>query len=449
MKIVEHFLTRNRCYQAAKQNTKGGLMLHSVGCPQPSAQVFVNSWNSADKSVCVHAFIDANTGDVYQTLPWEYRGRHCGSGPNGSGNNTHIGVEMCEPACIRYTGGARFTCSNVEEARAAVRRTYESAVQLFAELCERFRLDPLTDGVILSHEEGHKRGIASNHGDPVHLWNQLNMGYTMDGFRKAIKAAMGSPVAPSVTQITGAAQATADQMRAYVKAKNPAVAQSVIDMIPLYLSEGATEGIRGDLAFAQSCLETGNFTFKGSAVTLDQNNFCGMGVTSNGMKGNSFDTPQNGIRAQIQHLKAYANTEPLVNPVIDPRFKYVSRGCAPCVEWLGIQENPHGKGWAAGAGYGGKILTILTAITGTQAAAPEPASPFPVVPFLVRVIIPDLNIRTSPGSADNSNLSGKYTGIGTFTIVEISGSWGLLKSYREKRNGWVYLGNPNYCEICS
>ena len=449
MKIVEHFLTRNRCYQAAKQNTKGGLMLHSVGCPQPSAQVFVNSWNSADKSVCVHAFIDANTGDVYQTLPWEYRGWHCGSGPNGSGNNTHIGVEMCEPACIRYTGGARFTCSNVEEARAAVRRTYESAVQLFAELCERFRLDPLTDGVILSHEEGHKRGIASNHGDPVHLWNQLNMGYTMDGFRKAVKAAMGSAAIPSGTQITGAAQATADQMRAYVKAKNPVVAQSVIDMIPLYLSEGATEGIRGDLAFAQSCLETGNFTFKGSAVTLDQNNVCGMGVTSNGMKGNSFDTPQNGIRAQIQHLKAYANTEPLVNPVIDPRFKYVPRGCAYCVEYLGIQENPHGKGWAAGAGYGKKILAILEAITGTQAAVPEPASPFPVVPFLVRVTIPDLNIRTSPGSADNSNLSGKYTGIGTFTIVEISGSWGLLKSYREKRNGWIYLGNPNYCEICS
>ena len=424
-------------------------MLHSVGCPQPSAQVFVNSWNSADKSVCVHAFIDANTGDVYQTLPWEYRGWHCGSGPNGSGNNTHIGVEMCEPACIRYTGGARFTCSNVEEARAAVRRTYESAVQLFAELCERFRFDPLADGVILSHEEGHKRGIASNHGDPVHLWNQLNMGYTMDGFRKAVKAAMGSAAIPSGTQITGAAQATADQMRAYVKAKNPVVAQSVIDMIPLYLSEGATEGIRGALAFAQSCLETGNFTFKGSAVTLDQNNFCGMGVTSNGMKGNSFDTPQNGIRAQIQHLKAYANTEPLVNPVIDPRFKYVPRGCAYCVEYLGIQENPHGKGWAAGAGYGKKILAILEAITGTQAAVPEPASPFPVVPFLVRVTIPDLNIRTSPGSADNSNLSGKYTGIGTFTIVEISGSWGLLKSYREKRNGWIYLGNPDYCEICS
>ena len=429
-------------------------MLHSVGCPQPSAQAFITSWNKTTyTAACVHAFIDANTGDVYQTLPWNHRGWHCGSGLKGSGNDTHIGVEMCEPSCIKYTSGANFTCSDVPAAQAAARRTYESAVQLFAELCELLDLDPLTDGVILSHEEGYKRGIASNHGDPVHLWNQLGMGYTMDGFRKAVKAAMSSatvPAASSGTRITGTAQATADQMQAYIKAKNPNVAQSVIDMIPLYLSEGATEGIRGDIAFSQSCLETGNFTFKGSAVTLDQNNFCGMGVTSNGMKGNSFDTPQIGIRAQIQHLKAYANSEQLVNPVVDPRFKYVARGSAEFVEWLGIQENPQRKGWAAGAGYGEKILTILTAITGAQAATPAqaPASPFPAVPFLVKVIIPDLNIRKSPGSADNTNLTGKYTGIGTFTIVEVSGSWGLLKSYQKNRNGWIYLGNPEYCKIC-
>ncbi len=101
-----------------------------------------------------------------------------------------------------------------------------------------------------------------------------------------------------------------------------------------------------DLAFCQSCLETGNFTFKGSAVTLDQNNFCGLGVTSNGMKGNSFATPQLGIRAQIQHLKAYANKEPLRQTQIDPRFHYVTRGCSPYLQWLGIQENPLGYGWA-------------------------------------------------------------------------------------------------------
>lgn len=174
-----------------------------------------------------------------------------------------------------------------------------------------------------------------------------------------------------LTEIAGKAKATAAQMQAYIKTKNPSVAQSVLDMIPLYLSEGAAEGIRGDIAFAQSCLETGNFAFKGSAVTLDRNNFCGMGVTANGEKGNSFDTPQLGIRAQIQHLKAYANDKTLKNECIDPRFKYVTRGSAQYVEWLGIQENPNGKGWASGANYGGKILDILHAITGTKASTTE------------------------------------------------------------------------------
>lgn len=166
----------------------------------------------------------------------------------------------------------------------------------------------------------------------------------------------------SYTEIAGTAKATAAQMIAYIKSKNSAVAQSVIDMIPYYISEGKTKGIRGDIAFAQSCLETGNFTFSGFAVTLSQNNFCGMGVTSNGVKGNSFSTPQLGIRAQIQHLKAYANKEALINTCIDPRFKYVTRGSAQYVEWLGIKENPNGKGWASGAGYGTKILTILSNI---------------------------------------------------------------------------------------
>ena len=94
--------------------------------------------------------------------------------------------------------------------------------------------------------------------------------------------------------IAGTATATVGQLRAYIKAQNPNVPKSVLDMASLYLSEGAAEGIRRDVAFAQSCLETGNFGFAGSAVTLDQNNFCGMGVTANGMKGNSFDNSNLG-----------------------------------------------------------------------------------------------------------------------------------------------------------
>lgn len=127
---------------------------------------------------------------MYQTLPWNHRGWHCASGKNGSGNNTHIGVEMCEPACIKYTEGSAFTCSDLATAKAVAKRTYEAAVELFAMLCKEYGLNPTADGVIISHAEGHKRGIASNHGDPEHLWNQLGMGYTMDGFRKAVKAAM-------------------------------------------------------------------------------------------------------------------------------------------------------------------------------------------------------------------------------------------------------------------
>ena len=494
MKLVESILTKNPCYTAGRKITVKGLMLHSVGCPQPKASVFINSWNSASYDrACVHGFIDGNDGTVYQTLPWNHRGWHCG----GSGNNTHIGVEMCEPACIKYTSGSNFTCSDKETAKAVAKRTYETAVELFAMLCKQYNLNPAADGVIVSHREGHSRGIASNHGDPEHLWNGLGMGYTMDGFRKAVKVKMdgassGSNSTDGNTKIMGTAVATAEQMRVYLKAKNPKAAQGVLDMIPLYLSEGKAEGVRGDIAFAQSCLETGNFTFSGSAVTLSQNNFCGMGVTSNGMKGNSFDTPQLGIRAQVQHLKAYASKDSLKNTCIDPRFKYVTRGCAEYVEWLGQQENPQGKGWAAGAGYGEKILSILKGIIGT--AGVEQSAPAEVwyrvrktwsdaasqkgafhslanakkcadensgysvfdesgkvlyegkhtafKPYLVRVSVPDLNIRKGPGT--DKAKTGKYTGIGTFTIVEEAdgegaSKWGLLKSYQSGRNGWVSL----------
>lgn len=192
MQIKETLCTNNPCYKQGRTITVKGLMLHSVGCPQPSALVFVNNWNkSTYDRACVHAFIDANTGVVYKCLPWNFRGWHGG----GSSNNTHIGVEMCEPAQIKYTGGSSFTCSDMAAAKEAAKRTYNAAVELFAFLCKQYNLNPLADGVIVSHREGHARGIASNHGDCEHLWNGLKTGYTMDGFRKAVAAAMGTQAA--------------------------------------------------------------------------------------------------------------------------------------------------------------------------------------------------------------------------------------------------------------
>lgn len=163
-------------------------------------------------------------------------------------------------------------------------------------------------------------------------------------------------------RIMGQPKATVEQLRTYIKKVNPKVTDSVTKLAAIYIAEGEAEGVRGDIAFAQSCLETGNFTFTGSAVSFDQNNFCGLGVTKNGMKGNSFDTPVKGIRAQIQHLKAYASNERLLQNCVDPRFTCVNRNCAEYVEWLGIRENPNHQGWAAGKGYGEQIIRILNTI---------------------------------------------------------------------------------------
>ena len=420
MNLIQNYLTQSGCYKSGKHITVKGLMIHSVGCPQPKADVFMKNWNRTDANACVHAIVEPG-GDVYQLLPWDFRGWHSG----GGANNTHIGVEMTEPSTIRYTGGASWVeTGDGENTKAHVLATYRYAVELFAYLCQQYHLDPMADGVVISHSEGCKRGIASNHGDVEHLWSKF--GLSMQQFRKDIKAAMeGSTAEDSLTAIMGKAKATAGQMASYLKKKNPSVPQAVLDMILLYLSEGEAEGVRGDIAFAQSCLETGNFTFSGSAVTLPQNNFCGLGVTQKGKTGLSFDTPQLGIRAQIQHLKAYASTDALVGERIDPRFRYVKRGCAPYAEWLGQKENPQGKGWAAGEKYGEKILSILKAVI-SEGKVQFMESLTLSAPYMVRVSIPDLNIRRGPGTSYPK--TGKFTGVGIFTVVEEQDGWGLLKA---------------------
>lgn len=200
MKIITAYLTNNPCYIRNSKKTdkrdvafqKSGpkkLMLHSVGTPQPDAEVFCKLWNKKTYyRACVHAFISAINGNVYQTLPWNYRGWHAGK---AVGNNTCIGVEMCEPKYIRYTSGSKFTVTDKEKAIEQAKITYKSAVELFAYLCKELGLDPLKD--ITSHYEGYQAGIASNHADPRHLWKGLGLSYTMDGFRKDVKAAMAIP----------------------------------------------------------------------------------------------------------------------------------------------------------------------------------------------------------------------------------------------------------------
>ena len=180
MQIIEAFVTQNPLYQQYTRIPVRKLVLHSVGCPQPSAAVFALQWQTA--RYFAHAVLQAD-GTVYQVAPWDCRLMHV-----GAANAYSIGVEMTEPDCIRYTGGATFVCSDRARALAQVTGTYNTAVALFAWLCQRFGLDPNKD--IISHAEASAMGIGTDHADPEHLWRQLGTGYTMDGFRRDVAEAM-------------------------------------------------------------------------------------------------------------------------------------------------------------------------------------------------------------------------------------------------------------------
>lgn len=191
MKIIQSILTNNDCFKAGRKIKVQGLMIHSVGVQQPDPMVFIRNWNRPGVQKCVHAFLD-NKGNVYQTLPWDHRAWHAGA----SANNTHIGIEMTEPNTIRYLGGGRFEDLNPVATGKFVRETYEVAVELYAHLCKEFKLDPMKD--IISHREGYLKGIASNHGDPEHIWRFF--GLSMNGFRAAVKAKMEGPKPQPVNQ---------------------------------------------------------------------------------------------------------------------------------------------------------------------------------------------------------------------------------------------------------
>lgn len=182
-------LTKNACYIAGRTITPKGIMCHSTGANNPNLKRYVgpddgllgknqynNHWNEyhpGGRQICVHAFIGKLAdGSVatYQTLPWNYRGWHCG----GDGNNTHLSFEICEDG---LTNAAYFNA------------VYQEAVELCAYLCKMYSLAPMKDGVLICHSEGHKRGIASNHADVMHWFPKH--GKSMDTFRAAVQAALG------------------------------------------------------------------------------------------------------------------------------------------------------------------------------------------------------------------------------------------------------------------
>ena len=200
MRLIKCILTANDCYKAGRTITPKGVMVHSTGANNPAVARYVqpvdtqadaaslytvlgtnrnkNDWNNPGLDVCVHAFVgklaDGGVGSV-QTLPWNHRGWHAGTGTSGgSANNTHIAFEICEDglADTAYFG-----------------KVYQEAVELTAMLCKQYNLNPLADGVEICHSEGYQRGVASNHADVMHWFPKH--GKNMDTFRQDVSKAMG------------------------------------------------------------------------------------------------------------------------------------------------------------------------------------------------------------------------------------------------------------------
>ena len=135
-------------------------------------------------------------------------------------------------------------------------------------------------------------------------------------------------------------------------------AGTIQEFARIYYEEAQKEGIKAEVAWAQTMYETGWLKF-GGQVKIEQFNFAGLGATDGGASGASYADVRTGVRAQIQHLKAYASTRELNQICVDPRFGYVTRRSAMYVEILGEQENPKGCGWATSVNYGIGILNLI------------------------------------------------------------------------------------------
>lgn len=218
-----------------------------------------------------------------------------------------------------------------------------------------------------------KNGNISN-GSNIQLYTSNN-----SNAQKWVFEYININVSDELTHIMGTSQTTVDQMVRYYNANASGYdtfkakfngkydgclakggASTINQFAQIFYEEAMAEGVRAEVAFTQCMKETG-FLKYGGDVLPNQYNFAGLGATG-AVNGASFSNVRMGIRAQIQHLKAYASLDGLTNQCVDPRFNLVKRGSAQYVEWLGIKENPNGYGWATSKSYGHDIVSMVNVL---------------------------------------------------------------------------------------
>lgn len=247
----------------------------------------------------------------------------------------------------------------------------------------------------------------------------------------------GTTPVTSVTPVMGQSRLTGDQIASwFAKQKiTPAITIPIVDLARIFVDEGNAQNVRGDIAFAQSILETGWFRYEGSMVKPTDNNFSGLGACDSCSRGNIFATPEEGVRAQIQHLWAYADpkADPLkvARPLTDKRFTMVRPyGKAPTWEAMGNGN------WATGGGYTEKILGLYASMLRHNGLEPQTttlrsvASGAPSGPLSVLV--------TRKGAVRMGTLAGRT---GTLAAAEKAYGTGAKRAtYGNCRVTWASLG---------
>lgn len=187
LQVIERYLTNNRCYQAGASREPHGIQIHSIGTGQGTAESVASYWNQPSVAACVTYVVDADVpGKVLQLLPEWMRSW----ADAGWGNRELITIELCESDYISYTGGASYIVKDSKKFEEDIRRGYDTAVKLCAQICKRYGWNPqgkLANDMYLisSHNEGRLAGLSSGHVDPDHVWERF--GLTMGGFRKDVK----------------------------------------------------------------------------------------------------------------------------------------------------------------------------------------------------------------------------------------------------------------------
>lgn len=327
LNIIKKFLTKNRCYQIGQKRDPIGIQLHTIGCGQGTAQSVADYWNQYAISACVTYIVDCDTpGKVLQCLPEDYYTW----ADAGYGNQNLITFEICESDYIKYTNGANYDVLDKAKFKADIMRGYQTAVQLCADICKRYKWNPqskLPSGLYLisSHDEGRRAGLSTAHVDPTHVWDRF--GLNMDKFRADVVSAMNGeiitqPVTEKLYRVRRTWTDVQSQIGAYTileNAKNNCIAgysvydedgkcvytvestgfqasdlkglseaERIAKVAPLYVESAKKTGLLASVGLAQFCLESGYGT---TDLAEFANNLHGMkcSLSGNTWTGSAWD----------------------------------------------------------------------------------------------------------------------------------------------------------------